>query len=119
MKTLLISLLFSLAAFGEELRVTATPLLTQANPIAQFIPMAPNAKPGWMVTVQRMDGGALTADAYRVTLRFSKDGAEYERTQMFTGEGKDHGGVLFYVEGALVSAAVVPVWWDTFKVSEK
>lgn len=113
MRLLLSLSLFSASLFGQafyvdDLLVVSTPLVTASNPIAQFVPLVPNAKPGFMVTVQRADGRPLTADAYRITIRYTRDGITFEYSKIAL---PDQAGAIFYVDGKLVSASATPLLW--------
>lgn len=112
MKTLLAFSVFAASLFGQSFESRGLSLFAskiQTNP--DFIPGArlpivPGAKPGYVVMFRRTDGSSLTADAYRITIRYTRDGMTFEQSKYAK---PDRPGVIFEVVGVLVSATVTPI----------
>lgn len=115
---LILFLFAALALSAQELVVQATAIVTNPSFIpGATLPIPPGAKPGFVVTVRRADGGTLDADAYIVTLRFRKDERVYERKQLFLGGDKQTwGGTVVHIDGTLVSVEAGAFNWVTKEV---
>lgn len=104
-KLILFGLLAVSQLFSQEpVRVTALRIAD-----GSFIPgmyQITGIKPGFRVYLDRADGKPLEADAYRITIRYTRDGMTFEQSKYAK---PDRPGVVFEVVGVLVSATATPI----------